>query len=63
MRSRSDDEKSELIAELENACRSRLEAGRLDPVVDRVFDFEQTPAALEYLASRANLGKVALRHT
>ncbi|MGH8082582.1 MAG: zinc-dependent alcohol dehydrogenase family protein, partial [Lysobacter sp.] len=31
------------------------------PVVDRVFDFEQTPAAYEYLKSGAHFGKVVIQ--
>ena len=31
------------------------------PVVDRVFPFEETPAALEHLASGAHFGKVCVR--
>ena len=38
-----------------------IERHRLKPVVDRVFDFEALPAALEYLASGAHFGKICLR--
>jgi NADPH:quinone reductase-like Zn-dependent oxidoreductase len=34
---------------------------KIAPVVDRVFDFEQTPAAYEYLKSGAHFGKVVIR--
>ena len=37
-----------------------IESHRLKPVVDRVFDFEALPAALEYLASGAHFGKICL---
>jgi len=37
-----------------------IESHRLKPVVDRVFDFDALPAALEYLASGAHLGKICL---
>ncbi|MGO1068690.1 zinc-dependent alcohol dehydrogenase family protein [Lysobacter sp. CA199] len=34
---------------------------KIVPVVDRVFDFDQTPAAYEYLKSGAHFGKVVIR--
>jgi NADPH:quinone reductase-like Zn-dependent oxidoreductase len=34
---------------------------QLRPVVDRVFDFDQAPAALAHLASGAHFGKVVIR--
>jgi NADPH:quinone reductase-like Zn-dependent oxidoreductase len=34
---------------------------QLRPVVDRVFDFEQAAAALQYLESGAHFGKVVIR--
>ncbi len=34
---------------------------RLEPVVDRVFAFEEAPAAFSYLASGAHFGKVVVR--
>jgi NADPH:quinone reductase-like Zn-dependent oxidoreductase len=34
---------------------------QLRPVIDRVFDFEQAPEALKYLASGAHFGKVVIR--
>jgi NADPH:quinone reductase-like Zn-dependent oxidoreductase len=38
-----------------------IEVNRLAPVVDRVFDFDAAPAALEYLRSRQHFGKVVIR--
>jgi NADPH:quinone reductase len=35
--------------------------GRLEPVVDRVFDFDELPAAHAYFESNAMVGKVVLR--
>jgi NADPH:quinone reductase-like Zn-dependent oxidoreductase len=35
---------------------------RLEPVVDRVFDFAELKDAMAYLASGAHFGKVCLRH-
>jgi NADPH:quinone reductase-like Zn-dependent oxidoreductase len=34
---------------------------RLRPVIDRVFPFEEAPAALRYLQSGAHFGKIAIR--
>ncbi len=38
-----------------------IEAQRIEPVVDRVFSFEDAPAALRYLESGAHFGKVVVR--
>jgi NADPH:quinone reductase-like Zn-dependent oxidoreductase len=38
-----------------------IAAHRLEPVVDRVFELEQTRQALEYLAAGRHLGKVCIR--
>jgi NADPH:quinone reductase-like Zn-dependent oxidoreductase len=35
---------------------------RLEPIVDRVFDFAELKDAMAYLASGAHFGKVCLRH-
>ena len=34
----------------------------LHPVVDRVFGFDQLPAAMQYLASGRHFGKICIRH-
>jgi NADPH:quinone reductase-like Zn-dependent oxidoreductase len=38
-----------------------LASSRLQPVVDRVFDFDEAPEAYQYLRSRAHFGKVVIR--
>jgi NADPH:quinone reductase len=38
-----------------------IEEGRITPVVDRVFDFEELPAAKSYMESNAMVGKVVVR--
>ena len=38
-----------------------LEHSDIDPVIDRVFSFEETRAAYEHLASGAHFGKVVIR--
>jgi NADPH:quinone reductase-like Zn-dependent oxidoreductase len=35
---------------------------RLEPVVDRVFPFDELRPALDYLASGAHFGKVCIKH-
>jgi NADPH:quinone reductase-like Zn-dependent oxidoreductase len=46
-------------AEFESMLRA-VEQHRLQPVVDRVFAFDELRAALEYLASGAHFGKICL---
>jgi NADPH:quinone reductase-like Zn-dependent oxidoreductase len=38
-----------------------LERSNVDPVIDRVFAFDETRAAYEHLASGAHFGKVVVR--
>jgi len=40
---------------------SALTANRIRPIIDRVFSFEEVPAAYRYLASGAHFGKVVVR--
>lgn len=47
-------------AEFESMLRA-VEQHRLQPVVDRVFAFDELRAALDYLASGAHFGKIGLR--
>jgi NADPH:quinone reductase-like Zn-dependent oxidoreductase len=42
------------------AMNRAVDAARLHPVVDRVFPFEELPAAFEHLASGVHFGKVCL---
>jgi NADPH:quinone reductase-like Zn-dependent oxidoreductase len=48
------------IAMFERMVRA-LEHSTVDPVIDRVFAFDETRAAYEYLASGAHFGKVVIR--
>lgn len=43
------------------AMARAFETQKCEPVVDRVFDFEDAPAALKHLASGAHFGKVGIR--
>lgn len=38
-----------------------IEVGGFEPIVDRVFDFDEAPDAYRYLASGAHIGKVVIR--
>jgi len=38
-----------------------IAVNRLEPVVDRIFDFDEAPAAYRYLESGAHFGKVVVR--
>ena len=43
------------------AMNRAIEVAKLEPVIDRVFDFEDTRAAYEYLASGKHFGKLVIR--
>jgi NADPH:quinone reductase-like Zn-dependent oxidoreductase len=47
--------------EMYTRMNASLAATGLQPVIDRVFPFENAPAAFEYLASGAHFGKVVVR--
>jgi NADPH:quinone reductase-like Zn-dependent oxidoreductase len=39
-----------------------IAAHRLEPVIDRVFDFDEAPAAYRYFQDTRPLGKVVITH-
>jgi NADPH:quinone reductase-like Zn-dependent oxidoreductase len=39
----------------------KLEDGSLRPLVDRVFDFNDLPAAIAFMESDAQVGKIVVR--
>jgi NADPH:quinone reductase-like Zn-dependent oxidoreductase len=43
------------------AMNRAIEVGKLEPVIDRVFDFKEARAAYEHLASGKHFGKVVIR--
>jgi len=47
--------------EMFTSLNAFLELHRLEPSVDRVFGFDEAPAAYQYLASAAHFGKVVIR--
>ena len=60
LRSRSDGEKAELISEFRRRGIPLLESGRLRPVVDRVFSWEEAAQAHAYMERNRNFGKIVL---
>ena len=38
-----------------------IAAGKIKPVIDRVFPFSELPAAKAYMESNAQVGKIAVR--
>jgi NADPH:quinone reductase-like Zn-dependent oxidoreductase len=48
------------VAMFEGLVRA-LEAGRIDPIIDRAFGFDEARDAYAYLASGAHFGKVVIR--
>lgn len=61
LRSRPLEEKIEAARLLERNLCPWLAAGVVRPVIDRVFEFAEAPAAHEYLAGNTSFGKVLLR--
>ncbi|GMA08577.1 hypothetical protein GCM10025886_17280 [Tetragenococcus halophilus subsp. flandriensis] len=41
--------------------RNYIEAGKLEPIIDRVFSFEQTQEAIEYSESGHAKGKIIIK--
>jgi len=60
LRSRSNEEKTEVVRSFRNDVLPALASGQLRPVVDRIFSFDQVPAAHQYVESNANFGKVVV---
>lgn len=38
-----------------------LDVNRIEPIIDRVFAFDEAPKAYEHLASSSHIGKVVIR--
>ena len=43
------------------AMNRAIEVAKLEPLIDRMFDFAETRAAYDYLASGKHFGKVVIR--
>jgi NADPH:quinone reductase len=61
LRARPIEEKISLAREFEERVVPLFEGGRLEPVVDRVFSFEEIRAAHDLMESNATFGKIVLR--
>ena len=61
LRPRSSDEKARLSDAVRERVWPLVEAGRIKPIVDRVFDFAEVAAAHAYMDSGTHKGKVILR--
>lgn len=59
-RTRSPDDRARIVADFEAEVLPALRSGTLRPKVDRVFDFDEAPAAQAWLASGKAFGKVVL---
>jgi NADPH:quinone reductase-like Zn-dependent oxidoreductase len=61
LRPRSPDEKARLTAAVKAHVWPLIEAGRIHPVIDRVFAFADIAAAHAYMESGAHKGKVVVK--
>lgn len=61
LRGRSVEEKADVVRRFVEQFGDALNAGRLRPVIDRVFPLAQAAGAHRYLASSAHFGKVILK--
>ena len=59
-RTRTMDERIEVVRRFLVDCRSHFREGVLWPVVDRIFPLGEALAALAYMRSNAHLGKIVL---
>ena len=61
LRPRTADEKARITAAVHSRVWPLIEAGKIKPVIDRVFDLAEAGAAHAYMDSGAHAGKVVLR--
>lgn len=60
-RTRSLDEKIEITRRMSADLMAHLESGRIKPVIDSVFTFDEAPAAQDYMRANKHLGKIVLK--
>ncbi|WP_245785622.1 NAD(P)H-quinone oxidoreductase [Alkalimonas amylolytica] len=60
LRNRSDDYKASLVQRLQSDFAADFEAGRVQPVLDRVLPWSQVEQAHQLLATNQSIGKVVL---
>ena len=61
LRSRSLEDKVRLTKEFGDFALPRFADGRMRPIIDTVFDWQDVAKAHEYMESNANIGKIVLR--
>ncbi len=61
LRSRSDIEKSEIIARFKERFWGKIVAGTVKPVIDCIYDIEKIDEAHQYLAENKTVGKIVLK--
>ncbi|HEY8393937.1 MAG TPA: NAD(P)H-quinone oxidoreductase [Thermaerobacter sp.] len=61
LRSRSPEYKARLTQEFATRILPRFAEGRLRPIIDRVFPWEQVADAHRYMEANRNIGKIVLR--
>ncbi|MBP1933695.1 NAD(P)H-quinone oxidoreductase [Ammoniphilus resinae] len=61
LRSRSPEDKIRLTKEFADFALPRFSDGRMRPIIDTVFDWEDVAKAHAYMESNANVGKIILR--
>ncbi|MBM3609888.1 MAG: zinc-binding dehydrogenase, partial [Alphaproteobacteria bacterium] len=60
-RTRSNEEKAEITRRLWQDMGALFESGRIDPPVDRVFNFDDAAAAQDYMRANHHAGKIVLK--
>ena len=60
LRSRSDDEKSRILSQLESLLWQDIAAGKIKPVIEQTFALADAAEAHKVLATQKNIGKVIL---
>jgi NADPH:quinone reductase-like Zn-dependent oxidoreductase len=60
LRNRSDDYKTELVNCFEKAFGELLQAGKLLPVIDRCYEWQNADSAHQRMLENSNIGKLVL---
>lgn len=60
LRNRSDEYKAELIAAFQKDSEAQFEKGKLKPIIDSVFDWEDVEEAHDRMKNNLNAGKIIL---
>ncbi len=61
LRSRTHEEKAQILAELEEHIWPHIRSGKVKPVLDRIFDLEDARGAHELMDSGTHIGKIVLK--